>query len=140
MNAANRALLLACGAALMASCSDFYQTDGRATVSGNSVYAKAQRVVYTAPRGVVAPPAPRDSNIAYYVPASSVPRGVREIHIIQKAPAVQQPTPQEFLKNAPAPEPEPVVKDSELEHVSPELLEQPSGTHSHQVPAGTETP
>ena len=139
MNAANQALLLACGAALMASCSDFYQTDGRATVSGNSVYARAQRVVYAAPKAV-APPAPRDSNIAYYVPASSVPRGVREIHIIQKAPAVQQPSPQEFLKHAPAPEPKPVVKDSELEHISPELLEQPAGTPSHQVPAGTETP
>lgn len=139
MNAANRTLMLACGSALLASCSDFYQTDGRATVSGNSVYAKAQRVVYAAPKAV-APPAPRDSNIAYYVPASSVPRGVREIHIIQKAPAVQQPSPQEFLKNAPAPEPEPVVKDSELEHISPELLEEPGGTHSRQMPAGTETP
>lgn len=139
MNAANRALLLACGAALMASCGDLYHTGGHATVSGNSVYAKAQRAVDAAPR-VVAPPAPRDSNIAYYVPASSVPRGVREIHIIQKAPAVQQPSPQEFLKNAPAPEPEPVVKDSELEHISPELLEQPSGEPSRQVPAGTETP
>lgn len=139
MNAANRTLLLACGAALMASCSDFYQTDGRATVSGNSVYARAQRVVYAAPKAV-APPAPRDSNIAYYVLASSVPRGVREIHIFKQAPAVQHPSPQEFLKNAPAPEPEPVVEDSELEHISPELLEQPAGTASRQVPAGTETP
>ena len=138
MNAAHRTLLLS-SAALLASCGDLYHTEGHATVSGNSVYAKAQRVVYAAPKAV-APPAPRDSNIAYYVPASSVPRGVREIHIIQKAPTVQQPSPQEFLKNAPAPEPEPVVKDSELEHISPELLEQPSGEPSRQVPAGTETP
>lgn len=137
MNAANRALLLACGTALMASCSDFYQTDGRATVSGNSVYARAQRVVYAAQ--TVAPPAPKDSNIAYYVPASSVPRGVRELHIYKKAPVLQQPSPQELLKNAPAPEPEPVVEDSELEHIPDELLEQPAGTHSHQVPAGNQT-
>lgn len=137
MNAANRTLLLACGAALMASCSDFYQTDGRATVSGTSVYARAQQVAY-APKAV-APPAPRDSNIAYYVPASSVPRGVRELHIYKKAPVLQQPSPQELLKNAPAPEPEPVVEDSELEHIPDELLEQPAGTHSHQVPAGNQT-
>lgn len=137
MNAANRTLLLACGAALLASCSDFYQTDGRATVSGNSVYARAQQVAY-APK-TVAPPAPKDSNIAYYVPASSVPRGVRELHIYKKAPVLQQPSPQELLKNAPAPEPEPVVEDSELEHIPDELLEQPAGTHSHQVPAGNQT-
>lgn len=137
MNAANRTLLLACGTALMASCSDFYQTDGRATVSGTSVYARAQQVAY-APQ-TVAPPAPKDSNIAYYVPASSVPRGVRELHIYKKAPVLQQPSPQELLKNAPAPEPEPVVEDSELEHIPDELLEQPAGTHSHQVPAGNQT-
>lgn len=137
MNAANRTLLLACGAALLASCSDFYQTDGRATVSGNSVYARAQQVAY-APK-TVAPPAPKDSNIAYYVPASSVPRGVRELHIYKKAPVLQQPLPQELLKNAPAPEPEPVVEDSELEHIPDELLEQPADTHSHQVPAGNQT-
>lgn len=136
MNTVNQTLLLAC-AALLASCNDFYQTDGHATVSGNSVYARAQRVVY-APQ-TVAPPAPKDSNIAYYVPASSVPRGVRELHIYKKAPVLQQPSPQELLKNAPAPEPEPVVEDSELEHIPDELLEQPAGTHSHQVPAGTQT-
>lgn len=136
MNTVNQTLLLAC-AALLASCNDFYQTDGHATVSGNSVYARAQQVAY-APK-TVAPPAPKDSNIAYYVPASSVPRGVRELHIYKKAPVLQQPSPQELLKNAPAPEPEPVVEDSELEHISPELLEQPAGTHSRQVPAGNQT-
>lgn len=136
MNTVNQTLMLAC-AALFASCNDFYQTDGHATVSGTSVYARAQQVAY-APK-TVAPPAPKDSNIAYYVPASSVPRGVRELHIYKKAPVLQQPSPQELLKNAPAPEPEPVVEDSELEHIPDELLEQPAGTHSHQVPAGNQT-
>ena len=136
MNTVNQTLMLAC-AALLASCNDFYQTDGHATVSGTSVYARAQQVAY-APK-TVAPPAPKDSNIAYYVPASSVPRGVRELHIDKKAPVLQQPSPQELLKNAPAPEPEPVVEDSELEHIPDELLEQPAGTHSHQVPAGNQT-
>lgn len=137
MNTVNQTLLLAC-AALLASCNDFYQTDGHATVSGTSVYARAQQVAYATPK-TVAPPAPKDSNIAYYVPASSVPRGVRELHIYKKAPVLQQPSPQELLKNAPAPEPEPVVEDSELEHIPDELLEQPVGTHSHQVPAGNQT-
>lgn len=136
MNTVNQTLMLAC-AALLASCNDFYQTDGHATVSGTSVYARAQQVAY-APKTVVSP-APKDSNIAYYVPASSVPRGVRELHIYKKAPVLQQPSPQELLKNAPAPEPEPVVEDSELEHIPDELLEQPAGTHSHQVPAGNQT-
>lgn len=136
MNTVNQTLMLAC-AALLASCNDFYQTDGHATVSGTSVYARAQQVAY-APKNM-APPAPKDSNIAYYVPASSVPRGVRELHIYKKAPVLQQPSPQELLKNAPAPEPEPVVEDSELEHIPDELLEQPAGTHSHQVPAGNQT-
>lgn len=136
MNTVNQTLMLAC-AALLASCNDFYQTDGHATVSGTSVYARAQQVAY-APK-TMAPPAPKDSNIAYYVPASSVPRGVHELHIYKKAPVLQQPSPQELLKNAPAPEPEPVVEDSELEHIPDELLEQPAGTHSHQVPAGNQT-
>ena len=137
MTALNRILPLAC-AALLASCNDFYQTDGRAQVFGSSMYARPQRVVYATPKAV-APPAPQDSNIAYYVPANTVPRGVREIHIVKKAPAVQQPSPHEFLKHAPAPEPEPMVEDHELEPIPPELLEQPGASSSVQVPAGAST-
>ena len=83
-------LTLSCTAALLlAACGEYeyYRVDGHAQVSGNSIYARPVQVVKRA----VAAPAPQDSNIAYYVPANTVPRGVREIRIVQKAPEVQQP-------------------------------------------------
>lgn len=131
-------LTLSCTAALLlASCGEYeyYPVDGHAQVSGSSMYARPVQVV----KHAVAAPATQDSNIAYYVPANTVPRGVREIRIVKKAPAVQQPSPQELLQNAPEPEPEPVVEDEALEPIPDYLLEQPAGTTSAQVPAGSST-
>lgn len=131
-------LTLSCTAALLlVSCGEYeyYRVDGHAQVSGNSIYARPVQVVKRA----VAAPAPQDSNIAYYVPANTVPRSVREIRIVQKAPEVQQPSPQELLRNEPEPIPEPVVEDSALEPIPDYLLEQPAGTASPQVSAGSNT-
>lgn len=116
---------LACAAAalLATSCGELYQVDGHARVYGSSMYAKypadapQPNIVYT--------PQPQQQTVA----------PVRVIHVVKVVQ--KKPSPQEFLKNAPKPEPEPVVEDDDLEPIPVHLLEQPAGSANVQVPAGS---
>lgn len=121
----NAAKYAAAAALLLTSCGEYYQVEGHARVYGSSVYA-----AYPAD-------APKPNIVYDAAPQAAAP--VRVIHVVKVVQPPKEPSPQEFLKNAPAPEPEPVVEDDELEPIPAELLEQPAGAPSQQVPAGTET-
>lgn len=122
----NAAICAAAGL-ILASCGEFYQVEGHARVYGSSMYA-------TYPADAPKP------NIVYAAsPALQATAPVRVIRVVQVVRQPERISPQEFLKNAPEPEPEPVVEDDELEPIPAELLEQPAGTSSAQVPAGAST-
>lgn len=119
------ATISAAAALLLASCGELYQVEGHARVYGSSMYA-------TYPADAPKP------NIVYS--AAPAPQAAPSVRVIRVVKVVQKsPSPQEFLRNAPEPEPEPVVEDDELEPIPAELLEQPGGSSSAQVPAGAST-